>query len=160
MSRPRVDRSAFLYLGPREPRETHAQCETCRHWTGPEDQHCSLFGSGTTVQAGDTCGLYTHAMEGQPIPEPLEANVSPYEAGFERRQVRCENCRYFFPRGECRLFMALNESLPGMFDLDTRVDAFGCCNANMPLRLTPLSEQRTVPPDEGVLSHREKMKRA
>lgn len=158
MSRPRVDRSAFLYMAPRGDREVFSQCGTCRHWAGDQER-CALFGSGTVVYAGDTCGLYTWDA-GADHDTELLANATSSEAGYERRQVRCENCRHFFPRGECHLFLALNESLPGLFDLDTRVDAYGCCNGNVPLRVTPLSEQNTVPLDTNVASHREKMKRA
>lgn len=123
----KIHRDAFLYLNPRGDKEKFAQCGTCRLFTGKK---CLILGD-TKVAADDSCGLYIHdkpqlnkAGEEKPL-------VTPKEAGFVSRQVRCENCRSF-EDGKCRLFETLNKSNPDIFDLNEKVDAHGCCNGQMP----------------------------
>lgn len=126
----KVTRAAFLYLDPKGDKARFAQCGTCMMFTGSS---CTILGKDFTVNAGDTCGFYVHGK-----PQPAEKghemkSVTPEEAGFERRAVRCENCAYFEDeKSVCGLFVMLNEALPDDFDLDEGVDAFGCCNANVP----------------------------
>ncbi len=129
MPRPRVDRSAFLYLDPKGAEGKFAQCGVCMMWTGPDRRRCTIHGASLVVERGDTCGFYIH---GEPMPDaPVHTSVIPRESGFERRQVRCENCRFFDASvSKCGLFRSLNEKLPGLFDLDEDVDQYGCCNAN------------------------------
>jgi len=141
--RSRLGRDAFLYLEPalNDPqRAQFAQCGTCRDFTG---WHCKIFGRGTIVVAGDSCGLYVRdhpefAAAGQE--RPL---VTLDAAGFVRAQVRCENCAFYAvsdgntspttsnSRGTCTLFQHLSALLPPVFNLDPSVAALGCCNAWM-----------------------------
>lgn len=124
----KIDGTAFLYMEPKEPKDQFAQCATCVSWT--DDQRCAILGSNIPVAAGDTCGLYVHGKWDQPIDK---AAVSTGEAGFEHRQVRCENCKYFDPQeSDCELFSQLNDMMPDVFKINEKVDAKGCCNANTP----------------------------
>ena len=60
-------------------------------------------------------------------------SVTPKEAGFVRRQVRCENCEYYEEEdSHCHLFMMLNDKMKIAFKLNEKVDKYGCCNAQMP----------------------------
>jgi|SRR5579864_3846248 len=123
----RYTRDIFLYQDSHAPVATFAQCGTCRWWTGPKKQRCAILGKALKADAGDSCGLYVHgnANPDQPVIE----NVTPEEAGFVARKVRCENCRSF-DHGTCLLFKMLNDLCPEKFDLEEEVDAKGCCNAN------------------------------
>jgi hypothetical protein len=66
-----------------------------------------------------SCGLYA----------PIQP-VSPSVAGLVDRQVRCENCDFFDGVETCKLFEALNIG-SSRFQLNTKVDPHGCCNAQM-----------------------------
>lgn len=128
-------RDAFLYMEPRanayKP-AAFAACESCRDWNGV---NCRILGPLFPVVAGDSCGLY---VNGAPAMNPLKSRprVTPTEAGFVRRPVRCENCAYYAPadgeRGQCTLFAHLNAMQPGLFELDANVRRLGCCNAQTP----------------------------
>ena len=124
----KVSRDAFLYMGPKEPKENFAQCSTCIQWTG---KTCAIIGSDTEVTGDMSCGLYVH---GEPTKELLgkeKKSVTAEEAGLVKRKVQCKNCRSFdTAESTCLLFEALNK-LP-YFDLDKKVDKNGCCNAQMP----------------------------
>jgi hypothetical protein len=83
------------------------------------------------VNAAASCGLY---VPGKPVSsgfaQPL---VTPKESGLVERKVRCENCTFAVDGARiCGLFSALNDSLPSMFDLDTKIEPQGCCNAQTP----------------------------
>lgn len=125
----KINRDAFLYLDPRfAPKSRWAQCSTCRDWiTG--DRKCVIHASSVSVPGGASCGFY---VWGVPKPAGTEClgRITPEESGLVVRDVRCENCRWFDDAdGECELYRLLNEKLPDVFDLDVRVKAFGCCNA-------------------------------
>lgn len=123
----KIDESAFLYLAPRAPKSQFAQCNTCGAFM-PKSERCSLFSKSFKVVANASCGLYVHG-EPSEDQEPLNA-VTPKEAGYVKGQVRCENCSWFdADNNVCKLFRDLNKKLPGVFNLEEKVDPLGCCNA-------------------------------
>jgi hypothetical protein len=126
----KITRDAFLYLAPRfAPKTRFAQCSTCRDWvTG--DRRCVIHGSKITVPGGASCGLYVWGIA-NPKGTETRARVTPEESGLINREVRCENCK-FFGDDECGLYRILNDRLGEYFDLDVKVDAHGCCNAQTP----------------------------
>lgn len=133
----KIGRSAFLYLEPDEKshgnHKEFAQCATCPLWTGKDHLTCVIHGKKLEVLGTDTCALY---VNGKPMPE-MAGKEKPYvtteESGFEKRQVRCENCLYFQPVGGlCKLFFMLDSEFPDDFELGSKVAALGCCNANIP----------------------------
>jgi len=121
----KVHRDAFLYLDGEHP--SFAQCGTCWLWDASK-KRCNVLGD-MFVQATDSCGYWGRG--------PYDPNVkntkrfNPKEVGFVSRQVRCENCR-FFGQGTCGLFEKLNNAFSSIFELDTKVKARGCCNAQDP----------------------------
>ena len=127
----KLTRDVFLYLDPKEPRDSFAQCSTCRMWTTKDT--CSILGK-TKVTGDMSCGLYVH---GKPSPslfgKEIES-VTPKEAGLVNRQVRCENCRSFDKKTSvCMLFQSLNKSHSDIFQLEEKVNEYGCCNAQKPV---------------------------
>jgi hypothetical protein len=121
----KVTRDAFLYLDPKAPKESFAQCSTCVLMM-PGTTTCAIHGPDLDVK-GASCGLYVH---GTPTDDqPQQKLVTPEESGFVRREVRCENCRFFEEGDTCALFVKLNDALPEIFDLETKVADQGCCNA-------------------------------
>ncbi len=125
----KITRAAFLYIEPRGDGKSFAQCSSCPMWKTAKHNLCSIHGEGLVVHGQDTCGLY---VEGMPMEDaPVHKFVTPEESGFERRQVRCENC-VSFKRGQCNLYVQLNHMDPGTYYLDPRVKAKACCNANRP----------------------------
>lgn len=125
----KLERDAFLYMDPRAPRKRFAQCSACRDWVAG-DRRCVIHGPRVIVPGSASCGLY---VWGVPKPRGTEthARVTPEESGLVDRKVRCENCKWFdADESQCGLYKMLNEKLPEVFDLDTNVDAEGCCNAN------------------------------
>jgi len=120
----KIDRSAFIYLTPKAPKDKFAQCGSCGAFM-PDAQRCSLFSKSFKVIAEGSCGLYVH---GKPSDDQEPSNaVDPKEAGYIEAQVRCENCRSYVA-GRCALFSRLNDLAPNTFDLDVKVDPKGCCN--------------------------------
>ncbi|PWT78348.1 MAG: hypothetical protein C5B60_01285, partial [Chloroflexi bacterium] len=123
-------RDAFLYLDPRTPDKRFAQCGTCRLFL-PGRELCGIIGNHAV--ASDSCGFYGH---GKPTDDqPVTKSVTAKEAGFVRRQVRCENCKHFHDGHLCGLFETLNKVMPDEWDLDPEVDKYGCCNAQSPRRV-------------------------
>ena len=120
----KLDRSVFLYMDPKSPKDEFAQCSTCVHFL-PESQRCTLFGKDDKVVANASCNLYAHGTpkEDQEILE----SMSPKDAGYLTGQVRCENCSWFNSDSTCGLFQELNK-LKDIFNLNTKVDPKGCCN--------------------------------
>lgn len=126
----KIGRDAFLYLDPRfAPKTRWAQCSTCRDWV-TDDRKCVIHGPKITVRAGASCGLYVWGVP-HPAGTETRAKITPEESGLVLREVRCENCRWF-EDDQCGFFHMLNEELGDIFDLDTKVDAHGCCNAQEP----------------------------
>lgn len=127
----KLGRDAFLYMDPKPPQKRFAQCSTCRDWvTG--DRRCVIHGPKVQVFGGDSCGLYVWGTP-KPPGTDTEVIVTPKESGFVERLVRCENCQWFGDDGNCGLYQLLNRRLSDTFDLDIRVDAHGCCNAQQPM---------------------------
>jgi Pyruvate/2-oxoacid:ferredoxin oxidoreductase delta subunit len=126
----KLDRSAFLYLSPRDPKKQFAQCNTCFLFL-PERQRCALFSQDFKVIADASCGLY---INGQPNDNQEIRNiVSPKEAGYIQEQVRCENCIWFNKEPKtCGLFEDLNKAMPEVFDLEETVEPLACCNGWQP----------------------------
>ena len=120
-----IDRSAFIYLSPRGDKTKFAQCGSCGAFM-PDTQRCSLFSKGFKVISEGSCGLYVHG-EPSEDQEPSAA-VDPKQAGYVVAEVRCENCRSYVDK-RCALFDRLNQLAPNTFDLDSKVDPKGCCNA-------------------------------
>jgi len=126
----RLKRDAFLYLDPESyNQDQFAQCNTCRDWiTG--DNRCVIHAKDVEVPGSASCGFYIVGVP-QVAGTPTIGSVTSEESGLVDRPVRCENCKWFADEyGECNFFAKLNVYLPEVFDLDTAVDAKGCCNAN------------------------------
>lgn len=119
----KIDRSAFVYLPPKPPADEFAQCATCIHFI--PDHRCGIFADSDRVTANASCGLYLH---GKPSDKKCRAIVTPAQAGYVTGGVRCENCSWY-DDGQCGLYKTLMQQLPDVFDLDTKVDPQGCCNA-------------------------------
>lgn len=124
---PKITRDAFLYIG--GPGDK--QCRSC--WLFAEDKkRCLVLPKNFEVVAADSCGYwgYQEPFERQEVPDNLPT-FTPEEVGFVSRKVRCENCVYF-DDDECNFYKMLNDRFPQDFDLDTEVEATGCCNAQTP----------------------------
>src|SRR5574338_394708 len=119
---PKVQRDAFLYLDPREPKDTFAQCGTCRLFTG---KTCLLFSKNFEVQAKDSCGFYNHGEPQSDLRGREWDSVTPEEAGYFKGSVRCENCKYLGENYRCELYVLLNKTLPAEFSLEEKVDPKG-----------------------------------
>ena len=123
----KIGREAFIYLD--GDTDDFAQCGSCWKFS-PEKERCSILGPDFEVDADDSCCLYE---KGEPLKGlPLIERVTPEEAGFVNREVRCENCLHTEGNGKCNLFDTLNKKLPNLFNLDVRITAKGCCNAQTP----------------------------
>jgi hypothetical protein len=121
----KIKRDAFIYLSSKD--KDFAQCGTC--WLfNPQRERCVILGPDFKVEADDSCTFY---LQGEPEKDlELVNRVTPKDAGFVRREVRCENCKYGGNR--CQLFEMLNNKLPDVFDLDTKIEPRACCNAQTP----------------------------
>jgi hypothetical protein len=129
MNPEKITRDAFLYLDPQGPNTAEfAQCETCVMFTG---DRCIIHGPDVEVDCDDSCGLYIHGPK--KLGDAPIKMVTPEESGLVDREVRCENCVYFDKTySTCQLFEMLNRRFPKTFDLATRVNKLGCCNAQTP----------------------------
>lgn len=122
----KINRSAFIYLAPKQPKNKFAQCETCFLFL-PGKKRCGIFGEDNVVVANASCGFY---LNGKPDDDqPIRNCVTPEEAGYVHGQVRCENCTWLDKGNVCGLYKMLNKKAPDTFDLDEIVDPKGCCNA-------------------------------
>jgi hypothetical protein len=120
----KIDRSAFLYMEPKPPLNKFAQCGTCFMFTG---NRCMILGPKIEITPAMSCALYVHGTPRLDQAGKEKALVTPNEAGLLNAKVRCENCQY---GGEdCSLFKMLNQRLPETFNLETKINAKGCCNA-------------------------------
>lgn len=122
----RIKRNAFLYMNPKPPKDSFAQCGTCLMFTGTG---CTILGK-TKITKDMTCGLYVRGKPQYNLKGKEQSLVTPKEVGLVDTQVRCENCRY--GGDNCQLFEMLNSKLSNNFDLDTKIDPKGCCNAFTP----------------------------
>ena len=122
----RYTRDTFLYQDPMEPKDKFAQCGSCTLYV-PGRKRCSILGTALKVEPTHSCNLYIH---GDPHEQPIVERVTPEDAGFVTRKIRCEHCRAFDDKGHCGFYQMLNDLAPTKFDLDEAVDAYGCCTAN------------------------------
>lgn len=125
----RLTRDCFLYLDPKPPNNQFAQCNTCRDWI--VNDRCYIHRPDDEVPGSASCGLYVH---GSPLKDgtPIGA-VTPEQSGLVDREVRCENCHWGGPGNyTCALYELLNHLMPSTFNLDERIDPYGCCNAQKP----------------------------
>jgi len=122
----KIKRDAFIYL-PGKDKE-FAQCGTC--WLfNAEKERCAILGPDFKVDDDDSCCLY---VRGTPVKsQPIVARITPKNAGFVERPVRCENCLYG-GGNECKLYRMLNEKFPDVFDLEISITPKSCCNAQTP----------------------------
>lgn len=120
----KIGKEAFLYVEGNDGDDSFAQCGSCYLWNNTT-QRCAILGPSLFVDADDSCGYW---LKGKPHDQQCVKRVTPEEAGFVDRPVRCENCKY--GGDECELYKALNEALPEMFNIDTKISPYGCCNAN------------------------------
>ena len=135
----KVKRDAFLYLDPIG--DDFAQCATCALFR-PSRESCATVAGH--IIAGGSCGLYANGTPDDA--QPQRSTVSRAAAGYVERQVRCENCRFFDADGSlCGLYVDLDEMAPAIFDLAPRVDAQGCCNAQMPMNAQAIDKSSDRP---------------
>lgn len=149
---PRLDRSVFVYLEPREGIDgttSFCQCASCSNFI-PESfmrgavrgDRCGLFGSNFPVDDDDSCNLYTPWADGRPCDDDVaeaaddmvsgcRGSVRPYDVGFlSDVNVRCGNCRQFdYVTKTCAFFAKLTAEQPGLFMLEPTVNIDGCCDA-------------------------------
>lgn len=129
----KIKRDAFLYLDPKEPKKDFAKCKTCIMYTGKENDEmagCTIHAKDVKIKGEGSCDFYVH---GKTVPEQRGkemGSVTVQESGYVERPVRCNNCRSFDGKDKCLLYQELNKL--SFFDLDEKVNGFGCCNANMP----------------------------
>lgn len=118
-----MDRSTFIYLDPKTKHD-FAQCSQCWKFTG---KTCIEFSSKDIVKGTGSCNLYS---VGEPQPDHLgkeHNSITPKEAGYVDRKVRCEHCEFFEKSdNDCLLFRMLNIK-------EYKVNPDGCCNANTPI---------------------------
>ena len=139
----KITRAAFLYFEPDRTgtrEEDFAQCGSCRMFV-PGTQ-CIILGSDVHLGPRWSCGFYAPWPNGvrnaevvanhrAELAKGLKGSVTPEEAGLVNREVRCENCAFFEDEtDECELYEQLNK-LP-LFDLDVKIEEYGCCNAQTP----------------------------
>lgn len=117
----KIKRDAFLYLD--GANEEFAQCRTCVFG----NDTCSIMNDVAVSPEDGSCCFY---IKGRRI-ESTIASLTKKQTGYVERQVRCENCK-FFSAGECMLFHKLNGIFPEIFDLDEKIERYGCCNAQTP----------------------------
>ena len=127
----KITRDAFVFMRGRKPYKTFAQCITCAFFN-PILQRCENFGPDNVVTARGSCGVYGYGP--QNTTNLPQSRITPCEAGYVERPVRCEDCRFFDPTDEpqshCDLFTQLMLMSPNVWDLDRYVVAEDCCNAN------------------------------
>jgi RNA polymerase sigma factor (sigma-70 family) len=140
----RVKRDAFLYMEPTQDCPDFAQCSSCVFWTDSSRSRCALIGGEVEATGDSACDLY---VTGCPDPaQEVRQLVTVQEVGFVHRQVRCANCLHFEPdRCECDLYGHLNRDQPDRWDLDVKVHAQGCCNAQTPKpQVTQMAESAVL----------------
>lgn len=122
----RIKRDAFIYLS--STSKEFAQCGMC--WLfNAEKERCAILGPTFKVDDDDSCCLF---VKGEPVKnQPIIARITPKNAGFVKRRVRCENCK-FGDDNKCKLYKMLNEKFPDVFDLDEKIEPRACCNAQTP----------------------------
>jgi hypothetical protein len=131
-SEEKIDRSAFLFMSTRKPEAQFAQCLTCAFFIKNKGR-CENFGPDNEIRARGSCGGYAYGPDGSKLGKPM-SRMTPTEAGYVERKVRCEDCKFFDPKDEpqthCDLYTQLNLMMPSVFALNRYVTAYDCCNAN------------------------------
>lgn len=125
----KVTRDAFLYLEPKGDGRQFGQCSTCVLFLSKTNR-CKILGKNDVVYPDSSCGFYQEGkseVTGEPTGE-----VSAKDAGLVHRQVRCENCAAFDGKNTCLMFKDLNDKMPQVFSLDSKVKAKACCNGQHP----------------------------
>jgi len=129
MADEKIDRSAFLFMSTRKPEGQFAQCKTCAFFL---TNRCENFGPDNEISARGSCGAYAFGTP-RAGAAPM-SRMTPSEAGYVERKVRCEDCKFFDPKDEpqshCDLYTQLNLMMPGVWSLNRYVTAYDCCNAN------------------------------
>lgn len=125
----KIKRDAFLYQDPKgNNKQQFAQCSTCIMFTG---NTCTIHGREIKITGDMSCGLYVNGRTDTEGKGHEMESVTVEESGLVKRQVRCENCKFFnLNKRHCELFEHLTEAFPDIFDLDKNVNKYGCCNAN------------------------------
>jgi len=109
----KLSKAALLYLEPHSVKKDFAQCSTCMMFMKKESQ-CMIHKKDIKVTGDMSCGYY---IEGKPMEHHT---MDGKETGLYTGNVRCENCKYFEPPGNCH---ALEETGA---EHDVKHD--GCCN--------------------------------
>jgi len=97
----KIDRSAFLYLDPKGVKHLFAQCATCMMATsdyrkGATVGRCTILGKDFEIHLKEgTCCFYVHGDPHTEMRGKEKPHVTPKEAGYEKRKVRCENCKFY-----------------------------------------------------------------
>jgi len=124
----KITRGAFVYIEGKG--DTFAQCSTCTKWE-PRGKIC-VDPLDMMVLGSWSCCLYS---PGSFANGERRKTMTPEEAGLYKGAVRCENCKYAY-KGVvgtyCGLYGMLNDQLGDDFELDERIDPYGCCNAFTP----------------------------
>lgn len=126
----KITRDAFLYMEPDEGdprRKRFAQCGTCFLLTAGK---CLVHGPNVKITPDMACGLYVPGEPQKHLAGQERPLVTPLESGLVRGQVRCENCQYTAGSDNgCGLYRMLNQRQEEDFDLDPKINSYGCCNA-------------------------------
>jgi hypothetical protein len=113
-------------MDPKGDKDKFAQCGSCFMFM-PNKQRCSIFGKNDKVIATAACGLYVYGKPNNN--QEWKTAVTPKTAGYAEGQMRCENCSWLESDNVCGLYKSLNRKSSDIFDLETKVDPKGCCNA-------------------------------
>jgi hypothetical protein len=148
---PRLTRSVFLYLEPREGidgKDYFGLCGSCRNFV-PEammrgavrGNRCAILGSNMPITDDSFCRVYIPTNDGQACDdcqshaaeEMIEGQrgaVNSWDVGYVQDDTgRCSDCRHFeIGENECAMFEALNEKLPAVFDLNCEVKPGAKCS--------------------------------
>jgi len=128
-----TDNSVFGYQDPPGDK----QCGSCFMWSN--DNRCMIHGKRRVTKTM-SC-IYYVVGKNRLAGSLAVADLDPSETGLIDRQVRCENCKWF-EDPTCNLFVRMNKT--GLFDLDTRVSAKGCCNAQEPPEQSKRSKGKPI----------------
>jgi hypothetical protein len=128
-----TDNAVFGYQDPPGDK----QCGSCFMWSS--DNRCMIHGK-RQVTASMSCVYYVFGKN-RPADTTAVTNLDPSETGLIDRQVRCENCKWFEDPA-CNFFIRMNKT--GLFQLETRVSAKGCCNAQEPPEQSKKSKEEPI----------------
>ena len=97
----------------------------------PGLRRCAVIGKETSISPTGSSIYYGF---GTPTDnQPINARFTAEEIGYVDRQVRCINCKFVnIKKSHCKLYKLLNTLASWIFDLDYKIDLFGCCNFQTP----------------------------